>query len=117
MEVNSAGLGSTGCSLWDGSASHGRSRLNQLHMPHSPWSSHLAPYKGASSYGNNRGSRWQIEIFMSRLWAVASFLLPPMKANHIVKPNLKGRNRYILAKDEAMTVRVKNWNSSFNLPQ
>lgn len=87
-------------------------------MPHSPWSSHLAPCRGASSsYGNNRGARWQVEILMSRLWAIASFLQPPMKANHIVEPNFKGKSMYILAKDEAMTVRVKNWNSSFSLPQ
>lgn len=44
------------------------------------------------------------------------FLLP-MKANHIVKRNFKGRNMYILTKDEASTVRVKSWNLSFSLPQ
>lgn len=58
----------------------------------------------------------QQEIFLSEFWAIASFLLPPMKTTHMVETDFKGRE-YILAVIKQWQRRVKNWNSSLDLPQ
>lgn len=88
-----------------------------LHVSHPPWSSHRAlSRKASSSHGNGRGARIKQKYLYLSFGLSFSFLLPLMQAGHIVEPNFKGR-KYILAIMKPWQVRVKNWNSWFNLPQ